>query len=73
MAPSRTAANGTAAWRAQVLVAHGIRALREAQSFALQLPSEADPGATEHIQDLLTAAIAQARDAYRALARMDGE
>ena len=73
MAPPRTAANGTAAWTAQVFVARGIRALCEAQSVALQLSSEADPGATEHIQALLTAAIAQARDAYRALARMDGE
>lgn len=73
MAPSRTAANGTAAWRVQVLVAHGIRALREAQSLAVQLLSEADPGATEHIQALLTAAVEQAQDAYRALIRMDGE
>ena len=73
MAPPRLMANGTAVWRVQVVVAHGIRALREAQSLALQLSSEADPKAIENIQALLTAAAAQAQDAYRALARIDGE
>jgi hypothetical protein len=55
IAPPRTAANGTAAWRAQILIAYGVRVRRVASALALDLPNEWTLWIREHIYASLTA------------------
>jgi hypothetical protein len=59
--------SGKTAWNAQILVAHGIRALREAQAVLLQLTNDVEPRTTDHVHALLTTAVEHASSAYQAL------
>ena len=59
--------SGKIAWNAQILVAHGIRALQEAQSVLLQLTNDIEPKTTDHVHALLTTAVEHASSAYQAL------
>ena len=73
MATLSPAGSGKAAWSAQILVAHGIRALREAQSVVLELSDDIEPGTTDQVQALLATAVQHANSAYRALIRVAEE
>lgn len=67
MAPPSPGESGKAAWSAQILVAHGIRALREAQSVVLQLSNDVEPKTTDQVHALLAIAVEHASSAYHAL------
>lgn len=72
MVPPSPAGSGKAAWSAQILVAHGIRALREAQS-VLELSNDVESGTLDQVQARLTTAVEHASIAYRTLIPAAGE
>ncbi|MGH3822088.1 MAG: hypothetical protein ACRDRA_04500 [Pseudonocardiaceae bacterium] len=73
MVPPSPAGSGKAAWSAQILVAHGIRALREAQSVVNELSNDVEPGTIDQVHAQLATAVEQASSAYRALIPLAGE
>jgi len=56
-----------------MLVAHGIRALREAQSIIIELSHDIEPGTVDQVQTRLATAVEHASIAYRTLITMAGE
>lgn len=72
MVPPSPAGSGKAAWSAQILVAHGIRALREAQS-VLELSNDVESSTLDQVQARLTTAVEHASIAYRTLIPVTGE